>query len=123
MGLGDLLRRDVRSLSGGQRQRALLARALVRRPALFVLDEPTAGLDPPAQERLLQAIVDLHATERIAICFVTHDLELAARHATHVALFQGGQVVAGRREAVLDRAGLERTFGARAAAAAKEGRP
>ena len=111
VGLAELAQRDLRALSGGQRQRALVARALVRRPRLLVLDEPTEGLDVASEESFLATIDALHTAERLTVLFVTHKLRIAARYATHVALFGAGRVRAGARDAVLAPADLEATFG------------
>jgi ABC-type Mn2+/Zn2+ transport system ATPase subunit len=111
VGLADLVDRDLRALSGGQRQRALVARALVRRPRLLVLDEPTEGLDVASEEAFLATIEELHRAEQLTVLFVTHKLRIAARYATHVALFSGGRVRAGARDAVLLPSDLEATFG------------
>ncbi|MBK7403714.1 MAG: metal ABC transporter ATP-binding protein [Phycisphaerales bacterium] len=104
-------RRDYWSLSGGQRQRAMLARALIRRPALFIVDEPTTGLDPPSADLLMRSIDELHTAERLTTIFVTHDLPLAAKHATHVALFLEGTIHAGPADQVLVPPLLERAYG------------
>jgi len=111
VGLAGLAKRDLRALSGGQRQRALVARALVRRPRLLVLDEPTEGLDVASEESFLETIDELHRTERLTLLFVTHKLRIAARYATHVALFAQGGVRAGPRDAILLPGDLERAFG------------
>jgi zinc transport system ATP-binding protein len=111
VGLGDLADCDLRALSGGQRQRALVARALVRRPRLLVLDEPTEGVDVASEEVFLATIEALRREEDLTLLFVTHKLRTAARHATHVALFHGGGVQAGPRDAILDPARLEAAFG------------
>jgi ABC-type Mn2+/Zn2+ transport system ATPase subunit len=118
-GLTGLEQADFTSLSGGQRQRALVARALVRRPALLLLDEPTEGLDVGTEEALLQTLAELNRREGVTLLFVTHKLAIAARHASHVALFEGGRVQAGPRAALLDRAAIERVFGVRAEALAE----
>lgn len=110
-GLGGMERRDYWSLSGGQRQRALLARALIRRPSLFIVDEPTSGLDPPSQDLLMNVLVDLNREQGLTILFVTHDLPLAARYASHVALFLEGGVHAGPAGAVLLPELLRRAYG------------
>jgi ABC-type Mn2+/Zn2+ transport system ATPase subunit len=83
------------SLSGGQRQRTLLARALVRRPRLLILDEPTNGLDLPAEDSFLQFLADLNREEKMTLLFVTHHLTLAARYATHIALLHHGRAQTG----------------------------
>jgi ABC-type Mn2+/Zn2+ transport system ATPase subunit len=111
VGLAELAPRDLRALSGGQRQRALVARALVRRPRLLVLDEPTEGLDVASEESFLATIEALHREEQLTLLFVTHKLRIAARYATHVALFAAGHVRAGPRDAVLVPADLEAAFG------------
>jgi ABC-type Mn2+/Zn2+ transport system ATPase subunit len=111
VGLAGLAGRSYWALSGGQRQRALVARALVRRPSLLVVDEPTTGLDLAAEEALLESLAVLNRTRGLTVLFVTHELVTAARHATHAALFQGGSVLAGRVEEVFTEAGLEATYG------------
>jgi ABC-type Mn2+/Zn2+ transport system ATPase subunit len=115
VGLADLTRRDYWSLSGGQRQRALIARALIRRPTLLILDEPTNGLDVSAEDGVLRLFETLNEEDEVTVVFVTHDLAVAARHATHVALFSGGRVVPGSRLDVLTPANLERAYGMRIA--------
>jgi ABC-type Mn2+/Zn2+ transport system ATPase subunit len=111
VGLGGLSRADYWSLSGGQRQRALVARALVRRPRLLILDEPTNGLDLAAEEALLHFLVSLNRNEGVTLIFVTHDLRTAASHATHVALFGPERVEAGPRGIILTEENLSRAYG------------
>jgi len=108
--LAGMERRDFHTLSGGQRQRVLVARALARRPRFLIADEPTAGLDPAAKSRLLGALADLNRDEKLTVIFVTHDLDIAARHASHVALFTGGTVVAGTKRDVLTDENLRAAF-------------
>lgn len=102
---------DYWSLSGGQRQRALVARGLVRRPLLLILDEPTNGLDLPTEESLLGFLSDLNQTDHLTILFVTHDLAVAARYGSHVALFKGGHVTSGPSAEILQDNMLERAYG------------
>jgi zinc transport system ATP-binding protein len=111
MGITALRDRSLWGVSGGQRQRALVARALVRDPLLLVVDEPTAGLDLAAGSGLLEIITGLSREKGITVVFVTHDLGIAARRATHVALFKGGRVVAGALEGTFTAENLQRTFG------------
>jgi ABC-type Mn2+/Zn2+ transport system ATPase subunit len=113
VGLEALARSDFRALSGGQRQRALVARALVRRPRMLLLDEPTEELDVVSAGALLDTLAQLVREEGTTLVFVTHTLELAARFATHVALFADGRVLAGPRDRVLADSAFERAFGGR----------
>ena len=111
VGLDGMAGRDYWSLSGGQRQRALVARALVRRPSLLILDEPTNGLDLSTEDSFLRLLANLNREEHLTIFFVTHDIAIAARYATHLALFRSGSVESGPREQMLNRTVLERVYG------------
>ncbi len=111
VGLQGMERHDYWSLSGGQRQRALVARALVRRPAFMVMDEPTAGLDPAAETSLLTCLERLNREQSLTVVCVSHDLAIAARYASHVALFSGGSVHAGPARDVLTPDNLAQVYG------------
>jgi len=111
VGLAGMSRRDYWSLSGGERQRALVARALVRRPSFLALDEPTANLDPGSEHGLVHLLADLNRAERLTLLVVTHDLAMAARHASHLALATEGRLVVGAREEILAPGTLARVFG------------
>ncbi len=103
-----LARQSYWTLSSGQRQRALIARALIRRPRVLIMDEPTNSLDLTAENVVLKALTDFQTRSQAACLFVTHDLGLAERCATHVGLVAEGGVLAGARAAVLTPAHLER---------------
>jgi len=79
VGLGDLGERLPGQLSGGQAARVGLARALVRRPALWLLDEPTGNLDPATAEEVFGFLLGLHADLRPTTLLVTHNPGLAER--------------------------------------------
>ncbi len=111
MHLKEMEERNYWSLSGGQRQRALVARALIRRPKFLIADEPNMNLDLPAVHALLEGLKDLNEKENLTILFVTHDLTLAARYATHIALFRDSRVQVGTKQAILNQDDLERTYG------------
>jgi ABC-2 type transport system ATP-binding protein len=104
-GLGH--KRDVRApkLSGGQRRRLLLARALMHRPRLVILDEPTAGVDFELRTELWRYIRRLHA-EGTTILLTTHYLEEAEELCEEIALIRDGRLIA--RDSA---AGLREHFG------------
>ncbi len=103
--------RPLSSCSQGERQRVLLARALFGRPELLLLDEPTAGLDLPGRELLLNALSSTAGTAPPTI-LVTHHLEEIPRTATHAALLREGRFVAsGPIRSVLTDAHVSTCFG------------
>lgn len=126
-GAGGLAARPWGVLSQGERQRVLIARALMARPRVLILDEPCAGMDPAARERFL-ARVECIGRERGApsLVLVTHHVEEITPVFTHVLLLKAGRVLAaGPREEILGRgaaARLGETFGARLRLARRAGR-
>lgn len=86
VGLAHLARRRFGSLSGGQQQRALIARALTAEPRLLLLDEPTAGLDPPARAAFYHLLCELQARTGLTVLTASHDIEVVALHADHLIL-------------------------------------
>lgn len=110
VGLDGMERRDFWSLSGGQRQRALVARALVRRPRVLVADEPTAGLDLSVETALYESLAELNRRERLTVLLVTHDLGVAARYGSHLALVHDGGVKAGPAAEILKPGNLTRAY-------------
>ncbi len=89
----DFANRQVKTLSGGQRRRLDLALAMVHRPRLLFLDEPTTGLDPQTRARLWDEIRNLQAAGT-TIILTTHYLEEADALANHLAIIDYGQIVA-----------------------------
>jgi ABC-2 type transport system ATP-binding protein len=90
--LGELLDRDNRKLSGGQRQRLLLAVALVNRPRLVFLDEPTTGLDPQAR-RSFWTLVQSIREEGATIVLTTHYMDEAQVLCDEIAIMDKGKIV------------------------------
>lgn len=99
-------------LSQGERQRVLIARALMCRPKLLILDEPCAGLDPVAREHFMQFVNRLgRQTDAPTLVLVTHHVEEIMPVFTHVLLLRSGAVVAaGRKQAMLTAKHLTATF-------------
>lgn len=91
--LSDLLKRPVGKLSGGQRRRIDIARALLHRPKILILDEPTTGLDPQTRKMLWNVISDLRRTEKLTVFLTTHYMEEAA-DADFVVILDRGQLIA-----------------------------
>lgn len=89
----DLLKRTVSKLSGGQRRRIDIARALIHRPKILILDEPTTGLDPQTRKRIWRVIADLRQKENITVFLTTHYMEEAA-DADYVVILDNGQIAA-----------------------------
>lgn len=74
MGIADLADKRIGMLSGGQRQRAFVAKSLVSRPELLVLDEPVTGFDPITQEKFFMQLANLNRKNGLTILIVSHDL-------------------------------------------------
>ena len=93
VGLRTVARTRYRRLSGGERQRLGLALALVGRPEVVVLDEPTAGMDPEARAATRAIVADLR-TAGAAILLTSHDLTDVERLADRICILDGGRIVA-----------------------------
>lgn len=90
---GDLLDRTVGKLSGGQRRRIDIARALVHKPEILILDEPTTGLDPQTRKLLWEVVSDLRKKENMTVFLTTHYMEEAA-DADYVIILDSGKIAA-----------------------------
>jgi ABC-type Mn2+/Zn2+ transport system ATPase subunit len=88
----DLAGQRYAALSGGQRQRVLLARALASDPELLLLDEPTAGIDPEAEQGILDLLRELRETRGLSVWMVTHHVHSIAGRADRTAVVSGGRV-------------------------------
>jgi iron complex transport system ATP-binding protein len=135
VGLGDREEQLYATLSTGQRMRALIARGLVRKPELLILDEPTAGLDLPSREAVLATLARLHPVHplhppteggrgRPALVTVTHHLEELLPGTSNVLLLstEGRVVASGAAEAVLTSAHMTAAYGVKVEVERRNGR-
>lgn len=93
LGLGDKSDAYVRQLSGGMKRRLMVAKALVHRPPVIILDEPTAGVDVELRRQLWEYVRELHA-EGATIVLTTHYLEEAQELCDEIAIINHGEVIA-----------------------------
>jgi len=92
LGLTALLARFPRELSGGQRQRVAMGRAIVRKPAVFLFDEPLSNLDAALRVQVRGEIVDMHQRLRTTAVYVTHDQVEAMSMGDRIVVLRNGQV-------------------------------
>jgi len=85
VGVADLRKRIIGELSGGQQQRVLIAKALVSRPSLLILDEPTVGVDVAAQEQFYDLLAELRQEDGMTLILVSHDVGVVTEHVSSVA--------------------------------------
>ena len=112
LGIAELARRHIRELSGGQQQRMFIARALLRRPRLLLMDEPTSGVDVATRHEVLHLLDELNH-DGLAILLTTHDLNGMAAHLPHLVALNTRVIASGSPSQVIVPDVLERTFGAR----------
>jgi zinc transport system ATP-binding protein len=109
--MNDLATRPFGELSGGQKQRALVARALVLKPRLLILDEPTTALDHTASEGLYEWLNRLHKDQGMTILLVSHDIGVVSRYVDSVACLNRKLVAHGRPSDVFTEPTLEEMYG------------
>lgn len=89
----DFLSKDARSLSGGEQQRIALARVLLNKPEVLLLDEPTANLDPQLAQKILKLIYQLYQDLKLTVILVSHDHQTIKRFAKHVVYLIDGKII------------------------------
>jgi len=89
VGLSDRIKHRPTELSGGQMQRVAIARSMVNRPSLILLDEPTGAVDTETAQQLVELLKSLNAEDQVTIVLVTHDLDIAAQAKRHIRLKDG----------------------------------
>ncbi len=98
----ELLERSPFELSGGQMRRVAIAGVLASKPQVYVLDEPTAGLDPKGQKEMMDMFFQLHKEEQITTVLVTHSMEDALQYSDYlIILNKGEKYMEGRPEEIL----------------------
>lgn len=112
LGMGGLGSRHIRDLSGGQQQRMFIARALLSRPQLLLMDEPTSGVDVKTRHEILHLLRELNGAG-LSIVLTTHDLNGIAAHLPHIVCLNTRVIGAGAPSDVLTPDVLEQTYGAR----------
>lgn len=110
-GAAHLADRQVSRLSGGELQRVYLARCLIRKPALLMLDEPAAGLDMAGEAAMHHLLEEYRRASGATILMITHDWEGARTHASHVLLMAKGLAAFGDPAQVASEARLLDVFG------------
>jgi putative ABC transport system ATP-binding protein len=89
VGLSDRVKHRPTELSGGQMQRVAIARSMVNRPSLILLDEPTGAVDTETAQQLVDLLKRLNGEERVTIVLVTHDLDIAGQAKRQIRLKDG----------------------------------
>jgi zinc/manganese transport system ATP-binding protein len=109
LGIGECVGRHIRELSGGQQQRVFLARALLGKPHLLILDEPTVGVDLKTQHDILHLLGQL-SRQGITILLTTHDLNAVAAHLPWLICFNHGVIAQGPPQTVFTPEILRATY-------------
>jgi len=91
--IGDLMKRQFRKLSGGQKRRCEIAKALMNRPEVLFLDEPTTGLDPQTRQMVWESLDKLRKEDNMTVFLTTHYMEEAAK-AQYISIMEAGKLVA-----------------------------
>jgi len=107
----DVLDQLVGTFSGGQFQRLLIAVALLGNPTVLLLDEPTAGVDEPGQERLYDTVRRLQAEEGVTALVISHELSVVSRYATNVLCLSRDHPCFGIPRKVLTPENLSQVYG------------
>lgn len=102
VGMEDRADRPIGRLSGGEQQRVFIAQALVSRPRLLILDEPTAGVDREGEESLIRLLTRLKQESKLTILMVSHNVTLIRSHTDRIVCLNRELVFAGPAEAVTD---------------------
>lgn len=111
IGVENLLDRPIAQLSGGQLQRVLIAFALLGKPDLLLLDEPTAGVDTPGEETFYDLIASVQRQHKHTVILVSHDLSMVYSHASRVYALNGVICCEGPPDQVMNAESLKQAYG------------
>ncbi|MDN3568738.1 phosphonate ABC transporter ATP-binding protein [Paeniroseomonas aquatica] len=111
VGLSDMANKRADALSGGQRQRVGIVRALMQRPELLLVDEPTASLDPKTSRQIMRLILELCTERGLAAIINIHDVALARQFAQRIVGLRAGVIVFDGPPNSLDAAALTAIYG------------
>ena len=115
IGVENMLDRPIAQLSGGQLQRVLIAFALLGKPDLLLLDEPTAGVDTPGEETFYDLIASVQRQHKYTVILVSHDLSMVYSHASRVYALNGVICCEGPPDQVMNAESLKQAYGIHAA--------
>jgi ABC-type Mn2+/Zn2+ transport system ATPase subunit len=121
VGIADLAGQPLGALSGGQKQRTLIARALVGKPNMLVLDEPTNGMDLVSTTQILGLVRELHERDRLTVLMVSHALNEVANYVERIALVTEGRFRIGPIDEILGEKVLSELYGIPVEVASIEG--
>lgn len=110
-GMEHLENRQINNLSGGELQRVFLARSIIRRPRLLLLDEPATGIDTIAETDFSVLLETIQKENKTTIVMVTHDWEYAFHHSTSVLLLNKTPIAFGPPKKVFTEENIQKTFG------------
>jgi len=110
VGMDGLENRLIGELSGGQQKRVFLARALCRETHILILDEPTTGLDGPAQANFMELLTDLKEKLGLSVIFVSHDVKILAENADEIVCINRTTHVHGKPSEVLGSRALKDAY-------------
>jgi zinc transport system ATP-binding protein len=111
IGVENILDRPIAQLSGGQLQRVLIAFALLHKPELLLLDEPTAGVDTPGEETFYDLIASVQRQHKLTVILVSHDFSMVYSHASRVYALNGVICCEGTPEQVMNAESLKQAYG------------
>lgn len=110
-GIADLAKRSLHELSGGQQQRAFIAKALVAKPEILVLDEPTVGVDVAAQDDFYQLVASLNKKQGLTIIMVSHDIDVVVNEVSKLACINRSLVYHGHPKQFMREDYLDKLYG------------